>query len=164
LCRTKSAGTALDALQDVEDQLTAAAILARQEALLRAASTAADRTAEASLNRYREGLIVFTDVVTVQATTALNASRSLLQAGIDRQTAAVALIQALTERGTMAPTPSCPRGRQPNDNPACCAHALLSGKRLSRPVPLFLRSVHDLLTGFLHIETGHLSCEWPLRC
>ena len=94
MCRTKSAGTALDALQDVEDQLTAAAILARQEALLRAASTAADRTAEASLNQYREGLIVFTDVVTVQAT-ALNARRSLLQAGIDRQTAAVALIQVL---------------------------------------------------------------------
>jgi len=86
--------TALEAFQDVEDQLTAAQILARQEELLRTASTAADRTAEASLNQYREGLIVFTDVVTVQAT-ALNARRSLLQAGIDRQTAAVALIQAL---------------------------------------------------------------------
>lgn len=86
--------TTLEAFQDVEDQLTAAQILARQESLLRTASTAADRSEAAMLNQYKEGLVVFTDVVTTQAT-ALSARRSLLQASVDRQTSAVALIQAL---------------------------------------------------------------------
>lgn len=86
--------TVLEAFQDVEDQLTAAQILARQEGLLREASSAANRTEAATLNQYQEGLIPFTDVVTAQAT-ALSARRSLLQASVDRQTAAVALIQAL---------------------------------------------------------------------
>ncbi|MCC2976574.1 efflux transporter outer membrane subunit [Sphingomonas sp. PL-96] len=86
--------TVLEAFQDVEDQLTAAQILARQELLLREAATAATRTEAATLNQYQEGLITFTDVVTAQAT-ALNARRSLLQASVDRQTAAVALVQAL---------------------------------------------------------------------
>jgi NodT family efflux transporter outer membrane factor (OMF) lipoprotein len=86
--------TTLEAFQDVEDQLTAAQILARQENLLRTASTAADRSEAAMLNQYQEGLVVFTDVVTTQAT-ALSARRSLLQASVDRQTSAVALIQAL---------------------------------------------------------------------
>lgn len=86
--------TTLEAFQDVEDQLTASQILARQETLLRAASTAANRSETATLNQYREGLVVFTDVVTTQAT-ALSARRSLLQASVDRQTSAVALVQAL---------------------------------------------------------------------
>jgi len=46
------------------------------------------------LNRYRAGQVSYTEVVTAQVT-ALNARRSLLQAQADRQSTAVALVQAL---------------------------------------------------------------------
>lgn len=84
----------LTAFQDVEDQLTASDVLARQYMQIRQASEAADQTEALTLNQYRAGLIAYTDVVTAQAS-ALSARRSLLQAGVDRQTSAVALIQAL---------------------------------------------------------------------
>lgn len=86
--------TVLTAFQQVEDQLTAAQVLARQRALLRQASIAADRSEATLLYRYQSGQIAYTDVVIAQAT-ALNARRALLGASIDRQTAAVALIQAI---------------------------------------------------------------------
>jgi len=86
--------TVLVAFRQVEDQLTAARVLARQQALLREASAAADRSEATLLNRYESGQILYTDVVIAQAT-ALNARRALIQASIDRQTAAVALIQAI---------------------------------------------------------------------
>jgi len=86
--------TVLTAFQDVENQLTATGVLTRQYALLREASGAADQTEAAVLNQYRAGLVAYTDVVTAQ-TSALSARRNLLQAGVDRQTTAVALIQAL---------------------------------------------------------------------
>ena len=84
----------LTAFQEVQDDLIAVQVLARQEALLRAASVAADRSEATLRNQYRAGLVVYTDVVTSQAT-ALAARRALLQAEQDRQTAAVALVQAL---------------------------------------------------------------------
>ena len=87
-------GTVLAALQDVQDDLVAQDILARQEAHLRAASVAADRSEASLREQYRAGIVVYTDVVTAQAT-ALNARRAFVQATQDRQTAAVALIQAL---------------------------------------------------------------------
>lgn len=86
--------TVLSAFQDVEDQLTAIRILSQQQALYKQASEAADQVEEQTLNRYRQGQISFTDVVSVQ-TSALNARRSLAQAQADSQTANVALIQAL---------------------------------------------------------------------
>lgn len=86
--------TTLAAFSDVENQLTAAAVLARQQAFLQTASEAADRSETTILNQYLSGQINYTDVVTAQAT-ALNARRSLLQASVDRQTTAVALIQAI---------------------------------------------------------------------
>ncbi|MEJ7686759.1 MAG: efflux transporter outer membrane subunit, partial [Variovorax sp.] len=86
--------TVLVAFQNVEDQLTAGSSLAQQEGLRREASAAADRTEQQFLNRYREGQVGFTDVVTAQVS-ALNARRTLLRLQVDRQTAAVALIQAL---------------------------------------------------------------------
>jgi len=46
------------------------------------------------LNQYRSGTVAYTDVVTAQAT-ALSARRALLQGAVDRQTTAVALIQAI---------------------------------------------------------------------
>lgn len=84
----------LTAFQQVEDNLIASQILARQEAFLRAASVAADRSEQTLLNQYRAGITVYTNVVTAQAT-ALAARRALLQIELDRQTAAVALVQAL---------------------------------------------------------------------
>jgi len=86
--------TVLAAFQNVEDQLAAVRVLAQQETLRRDASRAADEAEALQLNRYRAGQISYTDVVSAQ-TTALNARRALVQAQADRQTAAIALIQAL---------------------------------------------------------------------
>ena len=86
--------TVLNAFQNVEDQLTAAASLAQQEGLRREASAAADRTEQQLLNRYRAGQVSFTEVVTAQAA-ALNARRTLIQLQLNRQIAAVSLIQAM---------------------------------------------------------------------
>jgi len=86
--------TVLTAFQNVEDQLTAGASLAQQEVFRREASAAADRTEQQFLNRYRQGQIDYTSVVTAQVS-ALSARRTLLQLQVSRQNAAVALIQAL---------------------------------------------------------------------
>jgi len=86
--------TVLNAFQNVEDQLTATASLAQQEALRREASAAADKTEQQFLNRYRAGQISYTDVVNAQAA-ALNARRTVLQLQVSRQVAAVGLILGL---------------------------------------------------------------------
>ena len=86
--------TVLAAFQNVEDQLTATASLAQQEALRREASTAADKTEQQFLNRYRAGQISYTDVVNAQAA-ALSARRTVLQLQVSRQVAAVGLILGL---------------------------------------------------------------------
>ncbi|HJV61237.1 MAG TPA: efflux transporter outer membrane subunit [Albitalea sp.] len=84
----------LGAFQDVEDQLAAARVLEQQQALRREASQAADLVEQQMTNRYRAGQVSYTEVVNAQAS-ALAARRALLQAGANRQTAAVALIRAL---------------------------------------------------------------------
>ena len=86
--------TVLVAFQAVEDQLTQAATLAAQEGLRREALAAAERTEQQMLNRYRAGQVGYTEVVAAQAT-ALSARRALLQLQVNRQVAAVALVQAL---------------------------------------------------------------------
>jgi len=86
--------TVLVAFQDVEDQLAATRVLQVQQELRRQASEAADQVEQQVLNRYRSGQVGYTEVITAQAT-ALNARRALVQAMADRQTTAVALIQAL---------------------------------------------------------------------
>ena len=58
------------------------------------AVAAAERTAQQLLNRYREGQVGYTEVVTAQAA-ALSAQRALLQLQVNRQLAVVALVQAL---------------------------------------------------------------------
>jgi NodT family efflux transporter outer membrane factor (OMF) lipoprotein len=84
----------LTAFQDVQDNLVAGVVLAKQETLLKQASIAADKSEQSLLNQYQAGTIAYTDVVSAQAT-ALSARRALIQAQVDRQNAAVALIQAL---------------------------------------------------------------------
>ena len=86
--------TVLTAFQSVEDQLTVLRTLQEQEPLRREAVSATERTAQQLLNRYREGQVSFTDVVTAQAS-ALSAQRALLQLQVNRQLAAVTLIQSL---------------------------------------------------------------------
>jgi len=78
----------------VEDQLAALSSLARQEDMNRKASDAADKTEQQFMNRYRSGLVGYTDVVVVQVS-ALNARRAVLQSQVAQQVASVALIQAL---------------------------------------------------------------------
>ncbi|TDU23322.1 NodT family efflux transporter outer membrane factor (OMF) lipoprotein [Panacagrimonas perspica] len=85
---------ALTAFQNVEDQLSAQRVLARQHTLREQASTAADQNEQVVLNQYKAGQVSFTEVVVAQAS-ALSARRALVQAALDRQTTAVALIQAL---------------------------------------------------------------------
>jgi len=94
--------TVLIAFEDVENQLTAVQVLERRYALLRTSSNAADQTEQMILNQYKAGQVAYTDVVQAQAS-ALSARRSLLAAGVQRQTTAVALIQALG--GGWAATP-----------------------------------------------------------
>jgi NodT family efflux transporter outer membrane factor (OMF) lipoprotein len=86
--------TVLTAFQGVEDNLAASLIMARQYELLKEASAAADAAELITLNQYRAGQIVYTDVVVSQAA-ALSARRSLVQSAVARQTTAIALIQAL---------------------------------------------------------------------
>jgi NodT family efflux transporter outer membrane factor (OMF) lipoprotein len=94
----------LAAFQDVEDQLAATRVLLQQQELRQQASRAADEAEAQMLNRYRAGQVIYTEVVTAQAT-ALTARRALVQSQADRQTTAVALIQSLGGgwQGVVAP-------------------------------------------------------------
>ena len=86
--------TVLAAFSAVEDQLSAAASLEQQQALRRVASQAADQTEQEMQNRYKAGLVAYTDVVTAQAS-ALSARRALMQVSLNRQTAAINMVAAL---------------------------------------------------------------------
>ena len=86
--------TVLTALAAVEDQLSAATSLEQQQALRQVASQAADQTEQEMQNRYKAGLVAYTDVVTAQAS-ALSARRALMQVSLNRQTAAINMVAAL---------------------------------------------------------------------
>ncbi len=86
--------TVLTAFSAVEDQLSAASSLEQQQALRKVASQAADQTEQEMQNRYKQGLVAYTDVVTAQAS-ALSARRALMQVSLNRQTAAINMVAAL---------------------------------------------------------------------
>jgi outer membrane protein TolC len=86
--------TVLTAFADVENQLVATRALVQQQDLRKTASEAADQVEAQLLNRYRAGQVSYSDVVTAQQT-ALTARRALVQAQVNRQTTAIALIQSL---------------------------------------------------------------------
>ncbi len=86
--------TVLTAFQGVEDQLSNGGSLEQQQALRRTASQAADQTEQEMQNRYQQGLVAYTDVVTAQAS-ALSARRALLQVSLSRQTAAIQMVAEL---------------------------------------------------------------------
>jgi NodT family efflux transporter outer membrane factor (OMF) lipoprotein len=86
--------TVLAAFQNVEDQLAATRVLKEQEVLRRQAAEAAAQVQAQVQRRYEAGQVSYSEVVAAQAS-ALNARRALVQLVADRQTTAVALIQAL---------------------------------------------------------------------
>jgi NodT family efflux transporter outer membrane factor (OMF) lipoprotein len=86
--------TVLAAFSAVEDQLSAATSLEQQQALRKVASQSADQTEQEMQNRYKQGLVAYTDVVTAQAS-ALSARRALMQVSLNRKTAAIGMVAAL---------------------------------------------------------------------
>lgn len=84
----------LAAMAQVEDQLTALDTLASQIGHQRAAAESAAAAEQRIMNSYQAGLSAYTNVVTAQAAT-LGARRALMQLQLQRQQAAVGLIQAL---------------------------------------------------------------------
>jgi NodT family efflux transporter outer membrane factor (OMF) lipoprotein len=87
-------GTVLTAFQQVEDQLVAIRILAREESVQEEAVKAAEQAVQITLNQYTAGTADFTTVVTAEAT-ALSDEEALLTTREQRVVAAVTLVVAL---------------------------------------------------------------------
>jgi len=86
--------TVLTAFQQVEDELAAARILAYVTQQRTSAAAAANRVEALTQNQYLAGQIAYSDVIVAQ-TTALSARQTEASAMVDRQVAAVSLIQAI---------------------------------------------------------------------
>ena len=86
--------TVLTGIQQVEDELAATRVLAFVGQRRTEAAAAANRVEQLTQNQYLAGTIAYTDVITTQ-TTALTARQQEAQAIVDRQVAAVTLIQAI---------------------------------------------------------------------
>ncbi|HWI84986.1 MAG TPA: efflux transporter outer membrane subunit [Sphingomonas sp.] len=86
--------TVLTAFQQVEDELTGARVLAYVAQQRTSAAIAANRVEALTQNQYLAGLIAYSDVIVAQ-TTALQARQTEAAAMVDRQAAAVSLIQAI---------------------------------------------------------------------
>jgi NodT family efflux transporter outer membrane factor (OMF) lipoprotein len=86
--------TVLTAFQQVEDELAAARILTYVAQQRSAAAAAANRVEALTQNQYLAGQIAYSDVIVAQ-TTALSARQTEASAMVDRQVAAVSLIQAI---------------------------------------------------------------------
>ncbi|MEN3976279.1 efflux transporter outer membrane subunit [Emcibacter sp. SYSU 3D8] len=105
--------TVLTAFQQTEDQLAAARILAEVGAERAAAETAARRAERITQNQYLAGIVGYTDVIAAQAT-AFSAGQASITATLNRQTAAVSLIQAIGGHWSDAPLPlPVPEGEGP---------------------------------------------------
>ena len=86
--------TALDAFQQVEDNLAALRVLEKETQTQRAAVTAARRSLELSTNRYTGGLVTYLEVVTAQSAALAN-ERAAVDILRRRMDASVLLIKAL---------------------------------------------------------------------
>jgi NodT family efflux transporter outer membrane factor (OMF) lipoprotein len=95
--------TALTAFQQTEDELAAARILAYVAQQRSSAAASANRVEALTQNQYVAGQIAYSDVITAQ-TTALSARQTEASAIVDRQLAAVSLIQAIG--GSWEPVPA----------------------------------------------------------
>jgi NodT family efflux transporter outer membrane factor (OMF) lipoprotein len=86
--------TVLVAFQQTEDQLAAVRILEQVEQERAAAATAANQAEQITLNQYAAGVVSYADVILAQAT-ALSARQASVTTTLNRQAAAIALIQAI---------------------------------------------------------------------
>jgi NodT family efflux transporter outer membrane factor (OMF) lipoprotein len=86
--------TALDAFQQVEDNLAALRVLEKETQTQRAAVVAAERSLELSTNRYTGGLVTYLEVVTAQGAALAN-ERAAVDILRRRMDASVLLIKAL---------------------------------------------------------------------
>jgi len=86
--------TALTAFQEIEDQLAAQRLLAKQLDAETAALTSARRTQEIANNRYRAGLVTYLEVAAAQSI-ALDRNRTVVRLQGERCLATVGLIKAL---------------------------------------------------------------------
>lgn len=89
--------TVLAAFQQVEDELAAIRVLARVAEERSAAAEAANKVEQITRNQYLSGILGYSDVIAAQAT-ALSARRTAVIAQVDRQVAAISLIQAIGGR------------------------------------------------------------------
>lgn len=96
--------TVLTALQEVEDNLTAAAALAQEEQLQREAMAAAQRALDVVENQYRAGTVGYLNVLTAQ-TTVLSSQRSLIDVKSRRLSAVNALLKNVAGRWEALPKP-----------------------------------------------------------
>jgi multidrug efflux system outer membrane protein len=86
--------TVLSAFQDVEDQLAAQRLLARQVEAENAALKSARRTLDISTTKYKGGVITYLEVAIAQSA-ALALEQTVVQLNAQRLTASVSLIKAL---------------------------------------------------------------------
>jgi multidrug efflux system outer membrane protein len=84
----------LSAFQDVEDQLAAQRLLARQSEKVNDALRSARRTVDISMTKYKGGVITYLDVVVAQSA-ALSLEQTAVQLNSQRLAASVSLIKAL---------------------------------------------------------------------
>ncbi|MDH4419180.1 MAG: efflux transporter outer membrane subunit [Acidovorax sp.] len=94
--------TVLTALQEVEDNLTAAAALAQEEQLQREATAAAQRALDVVENQYRAGTVGYLNVLNAQATV-LSSQRSLIDVKSRRLSAVNALLKNVAGRWEALP-------------------------------------------------------------
>jgi multidrug efflux system outer membrane protein len=106
--------TVVDAFKEVEDDLSQSINLVQQERDQNDAATAADRTRDLALVRYRDGASDYLEVVTAQ-TAALDAERALIDVRTQQLTTAVDTVRAL---GGAAPVPAPPLLPTPARAPA----------------------------------------------
>ena len=86
--------TVLTAFQEVEDQLVAVRILAREESQQAAAVAAAERNLKLAENRYEGGITTYLEVV-IAMSAALSNERTAVDLLTRRMTASVNLVRAL---------------------------------------------------------------------
>jgi NodT family efflux transporter outer membrane factor (OMF) lipoprotein len=96
--------TVLAAFQQVEDELAASQILGIVSQQRVVAARAANQVEAIARNQYLAGQIAYTDVITQQAT-ALSARQTEASSIVDRQVAAITLIQAIGGSWTTPPQP-----------------------------------------------------------